>query len=138
MNSVHEDVKDLNDRYSKAQHKYFPPQSDWRISISQNRVGEYLLRLGREFIVPQLVLERGHNFCPVLGGGLLPCGFPGVETMILVSPLDTSSISVDNANSLGGIVDPLCPCTLIIILIDLGPDLPSTNSLVTYCGMGQL
>jgi hypothetical protein len=65
-----------------------------------HRVGGRLIILRRAFLL-HLVLETGHNFAPALGGLLLPDGFPGVKTMILLAPLDASSIYVDNTNSMG-------------------------------------
>ena len=63
----------------------------------------------------------GHNFAPALGGLFLPCGFPGLKTMILKAPMDAISISVVNANILEGVRDQVCTCTMMVILIDLGP-----------------
>jgi hypothetical protein len=75
-----------------------------------------------------LAVEMGHNFAPALGGLLLPGGFPGVKTMILVAPLNAPSISVDNANSIGGLGDLMYLCTVMIILIDLGPSLGGSGA----------
>jgi hypothetical protein len=70
-----------------------------------------------------LILETGRNFAPALGGLLLSGGFHRANTMILIAPLDASSVSVENTNILGGLGYLLCPRTVMIISIDMGTSL---------------
>jgi hypothetical protein len=87
-----------------------------------HRIAWRLLRLMTAFLL-RLILETGRNFSPALGGLLLPGGFPRAKTVILIAPLDASSIYVDNTNILGGLGYLLCPRTLMIISIDMGTSL---------------
>jgi hypothetical protein len=74
-----------------------------------SEIGGGLLRLGKAFL-GLVVSETGSNFAPALGVLFLHYGFPGVKITILETPVDASSISIDNVNNVkrvGGVGVPL-------------------------------